>query len=111
MPRPQHAAPARKANLRERTLAACQSHTETRIFRGQIRYVWICDFEIRSIDPQFRVEVCSSSIVTSLQVLDHRGCLSLVQKVRQLSKHFLSEITDLLVRPILRLSQREDGRQ
>jgi hypothetical protein len=68
-------------------------------------------FEIRSIDPQFRVEVCSSSIVTSLQVLDHRRRLPLVQKGRQLSKHFLGEITDLLVPPFLGLGEREDRRQ
>ena len=40
-------------------------------FRGQIRYVWICDFEIRSIDAQLRVEVSASSIVASLQMLDN----------------------------------------
>jgi integrase len=56
-------------------------------FRGQMRYVWIWDFEIRSIDDQLRVVVCSSIILASLQMLDERRCFLLVEEVRKLELH------------------------
>jgi len=69
------------------------------------------EFEIRSIEVQLRVEVCSSIIVASLQMLDYRRCLRLAQEVRELCKYLLRKLTDLLVRPPPRFSQREDRRE
>src|SRR5436190_10809992 len=80
-------------------------------FRGQMRYVWIWDFEIRSIDAQLRVVVCSSIIVASLQMLDDGRCFPLVEKVRKFSKHLLREVTNLLVRPSSRLGHSKDRRE
>jgi hypothetical protein len=68
------------------------------------------EFEIRSIEVQLRVEVCSSIIMVSLQMSDYRRCLGLVQEVWKLRKHLLRKFTDLLVRPPPRFSQREDRR-
>src|SRR5688572_20880565 len=63
------------------------------------------------MEDQLRVEVCSSSIMASLQVLDDCGCLVLVQEIRQLRKHLLRKVPDLLVRPSPRLGQRKDRRK
>src|SRR6185436_19881472 len=60
------------------------------------------------MEDQLRVEVCSSIIVASLQMLDDCGSLGLVQEVRQLGKHFLREVSNLLVRPSPRFGQRKD---
>ena len=68
-------------------------------------------FESRSIEVQLRVEVCSSIIVPSLQMLDDRRGLRLFQEVRKLCKHLVRKFTDLLVRPPTRFGQREDRRE
>src|SRR2546426_7947769 len=49
-----------------------------------------------------------SIIVASLQMLDYRRCLRLVKEIWKLRKHLLREVTNLLVRPSPRFSQRED---
>ena len=50
-------------------------------------------------------------IMASLQMLDDRRSFALVEEIEGLSKHFLREVTDLLLRPSSRLRQRENRRQ
>src|SRR5436309_15833303 len=44
-------------------------------------------------------------------MLDDRRRFPLVEKVRNLPKHFLREVTHLLVRPSSRIGEREDRRE
>src|SRR6059036_1252364 len=57
------------------------------------------------------IDVSSSKIVASLQMLDYRRCRRLVKEIWKLRKHFLREVTDLLVRPSTRFAQGEDRRE
>src|SRR5437879_385194 len=69
--------------------------------------MWL--LEMRSVAAHSLVLVFSSSILPSLQVLNHSRSLFLRQEIRHLAEHFVREVAHVLIRPVLGFGQREDG--